>query len=64
MIKTMHIDLFQDDEDDWARELAYLDSVDQMEYQMWLEQENQKIKPITKVEIVEIKQEEVKLDEN
>jgi len=60
----MHIDLFQDDEDDWARELAYLDSVDQMEYQMWLEQENQKIKPITKVEIVEIKQEEVKLDEN
>jgi len=57
----MHINLFQDDEDDYLRELAYLDAQDRFEYEMWLEEENKRInKPIVKIEI---RQEEVKKEE-
>jgi len=48
----MHHDfLIGDDEDDYLRELAWLDAQDEMEYKMWLEEENKRIEPITKIEI-------------
>jgi len=53
----MHHDfLIGDDEDDYLRELAWLDAQDEMGYKMWLEQQS-KIKAITKVEIREEKPE-------
>lgn len=62
-IKIMHRELIGDDEDDYLRELAWLDAQDEMEYKMWLEEENKR-KGVTKIVIQQVEQEELKIDEN